>query len=209
VIWRIVIPFKGAPSSKSRLSARVDDVGRHALAVAFLRDVVVAVGRASGVTGVTLVSSEPGLAGLFADEPGLAPVGIAPDPRHGLNGAVAHGIRAVRAADPAAHVAALLGDLPELTTAEVSGALAAAAGHPLSYVADAAGTGTTMITLGPGATAEPHFGAGSAAAHEAAGFVRLDVPVGSGLRRDVDVPGDVDGIRQPGRYTAAVLVPLR
>ncbi|AYG03290.1 2-phospho-L-lactate guanylyltransferase [Gryllotalpicola protaetiae] len=207
--WRVVIPFKGAPSSKSRLAARFDDLSRHALALAFLQDVVAAVRETPGVDGVTLVSSEPGLAALFPETPGLAPVELTPDPRHGLNGAIAHGIRVTRAADPAAHVAVLLGDLPELTATELGDALGAAVRHPLAYVADAAGTGTSLITLAPGAVAEPRFGAGSAAAHAAAGFALLDVPAASGLRRDVDAPDDVDVIVAPGQFTRAVLAALR
>ena len=206
--WRVVIPFKGAPSSKSRLAARFDDLARHALALAFLRDVVAAARAADRVDGVVIVSSEPGLAAFFPDEAPLAPVAITPDPRHGLNGAVAHGIRVARAADAAAHVAALLGDLPELTAAELSAALEAAARHPFAYVTDAAGTGTSMITLAPGEAALPHFGAGSAAAHDAAGFARLDLAPESGLRRDVDCPGDVDRIAAPGPHTRAVLAQL-
>ena len=207
--WRVVVPFKGAPSSKSRLAARLDDLSRHALALAFLQDVVAAVRATPGVDGVTLVSSEPGLATLFPDAQGLAPVGLTPDPRRGLNGAVAHGIRVARTADPAARVAALLGDLPELTAGELGDALGAATGHPLAYVTDAAGTGTSLITLAPGAVAEPSFGAGSAAAHAAAGFMLLDVPATSGLRRDVDAPDDVDAIAAPGQFTRAVLAALR
>jgi len=209
VTWRVVIPFKGAPSSKSRLAARLDDLSRHALALAFLQDAVAAVRATPGVTGVTLVSSEPGLHSLFAADSALAPIELVPDPRDGLNGAIEHGIRAARAGDADAHVAVLLGDLPELTADELAGALEAAGRHPLSYVTDAAGTGTTMITLAPREAAEPHFGAGSAAAHAAAGFAPLELPAGSGLRRDVDAPDDLDRIASPGRYTAAVLGAVR
>jgi 2-phospho-L-lactate guanylyltransferase len=205
VSWRVVVPFKGAPSSKSRLAARFDVDTRHALALAFLKDALAAVRAAPAVVGVVVVSSEPGLAALFPDGAGLAPVAVTPDPRHGLNGAIEHGIRVARAAEHGAHVAVLLGDLPELTSAEFSAALEAAVRHPLSYVTDAAGSGTAMITLAPGTAQKPQFGAGSAAAHAAAGFVRLDVPAGSGLRRDVDEPADVDRISRPGRHTAAVL----
>jgi 2-phospho-L-lactate guanylyltransferase len=208
VSWRVVIPFKGAPNSKSRLAARFDDLARHALALAFLQDVVAAVRATPGVDGVMLVSSEHGLGALFAADPDLAPVTVTPDPRHGLNGAIAHGIRAARADDPAAHIAVLLGDLPELTAGELADALGAAARHPLATVTDAAGTGTSLITLAPGETAEPQFGAGSAAAHAASGFARLDIVSTSGLRRDVDAPDDVDRIERPGRHTAAVLAGL-
>lgn len=207
--WLVVIPFKGAPSSKSRLAARFDDLSRHALALAFLQDVVAAVRETPGVARVLIVSSEPGLATLFPETPGLAPLALTPDPRHGLNGAIAHGIRVARAADSSAHVAVLLGDLPELTARELGDALGAAVRHPLAAVTDAAGTGTSLITLAPAAVGEPHFGVGSAAAHAAAGFVFLDVPVASGLRRDVDAPDDVDGISAPGPFTRAVLAAVR
>jgi 2-phospho-L-lactate guanylyltransferase len=205
VSWRVVVPFKGAPSSKSRLAAHFDVDTRHALALAFLRDALAAVRATPDVAGVVVVSSEPGLSALFPDEAGLAPVTLTPDPRHGLNGAIEHGIRVARAAERGAHLAVLLGDLPELTSREFAAALAAAGRHPKAYVTDAAGSGTSMIALAPGCAAQPRFGAGSAAAHEDAGFVRLDVPAHSGLRRDVDEPADVDRIARPGRHTAAVL----
>ena len=206
--WRVVIPFKGAPSSKSRLAARFDDLARHALALAFLRDVVAAARAADGVDGVVIVSSDPGLAAFFPEDAALAPVTITPDPRHGLNGAIAHGIRVARVAGADAHVAVLLGDLPELTAGELSAALSAAAQHPFCFVTDAAGTGSSMITLAPGEAAQPHFGARSAAAHETAGFIRLDLAPESGLRRDVDCPDDVDRIAAPGPHTRAVLAQL-
>ena len=206
--WRVVVPFKGAPGSKSRLAARFDDATRHALALAFLRDAVVAVRGTSAVAGVVIVSSEPGLTALFGPEPGLAPVELTPDPGTGLNPAIAHGVRVGRAAAPDDHVAALLGDLPELTSDELAAALDAAAKHPLASVADASGAGTTMITLAPAVDATPHFGGASAAAHAAAGFALLDLPVSSGLRRDVDAPDDVDRIASAGANTRAVLEAL-
>lgn len=209
--WRVTIPFKGAPRSKSRLAERFDDATRHALALAFLRDTVAAVRSTPGVDAVVIVSNEPGLAVLLAHEepsPGggpLAAVEIVPDPGDGLNGAIAAGIRSARAGDAEAHIAALLGDLPELTAGELSAALGAAASHPLAAVTDASGTGTTLITIAPTVEATPRFGAGSAAAHAAAGFTRLELAASSGLRRDVDAPADVDGLVSPGVHTRAAL----
>jgi 2-phospho-L-lactate guanylyltransferase len=207
--WRVVIPFKGAPSSKSRLAARFDDATRHALALAFLRDVTAAARSTPDVAGIVLVSSEPGIAALFPDERPQPAVEVTPDPRDGLNGAISHGIRAARAADPEAHVAVLLGDLPELIPEELQEALRAAARHPFAFVTDAAGTGTSLLTLAPGEAGEPHFGAGSAAAHAAAGYAPLEVPLTSGLRRDVDSPDDVDRIARPGAHTRLVLSQTR
>jgi len=205
--WSVVIPFKGAPASKSRLAERFADADRHALALAFLADTVAAVRRADGVTSVVVVSNEPNLHALLAADPSPAPAPLAfvPDPGDGLNRAIEAGLAAAAAADPGAHRAALLGDLPELQPHELADALRQAAKHPHAYVADAAGTGTTLIALAPRADAAPRFGAGSAAAHEAAGFARLDLAPESGLRRDVDAPADLDALRAPGSHTQSVL----
>ncbi|MCL2793778.1 MAG: 2-phospho-L-lactate guanylyltransferase [Microbacteriaceae bacterium] len=207
--WAVVIPFKGAPRSKSRLAERFDDATRHALALAFLQDTVAAVRGAAGVASVVVVSNEPGLPGLLEGDETAAELTFVPDPGDGLNAAIEAGLRAARAADPDAHRAALLGDLPELRPEELAAALAAAARHPLAFVTDAAGTGTTLIALAPGQNATPHFGAGSAAAHEAAGFAPLELPPDSGLRRDVDAPADLDALRAPGPHTRQVLAALR
>ena len=88
-------------------------------------------------------------------------------------------------------VAVLLGDLPALRPEEFDGALAAAARHPLAFVRDADGTGTTLATAGPGVPFDPLFGPDSAARHAAAGFVELEASDAPGLTRDVDT---VDGL---------------
>jgi 2-phospho-L-lactate/phosphoenolpyruvate guanylyltransferase len=59
-------------------------------------------------------------------------------------------------------------------------------------VTDAAGTGTTLLTAGPGHAVDPAFGAGSAAAHLARGHVRIVVAPISGLTHDVDYRADLD-----------------
>ncbi|HEY0698385.1 MAG TPA: hypothetical protein VGD43_11320, partial [Micromonospora sp.] len=55
---------------------------------------------------------------------------------------------------------------------------------------DAPGSGTVLLTAGPGVRLAPRFGAGSAGAHAASGAVPLagDWPT---LRRDVDTPADL------------------
>ena len=103
---------------------------------------------------------------------------------------IRHGIAHARAESSVA-VAVLLGDLPALTPGELDGALDAASRHPLAFVRDADGTGTTLATAAPGVPFEPHFGPGSAARHAAAGFVELEASDASGLTRDVDT---VDGL---------------
>ncbi|HEX8632478.1 MAG TPA: 2-phospho-L-lactate guanylyltransferase, partial [Catenuloplanes sp.] len=82
-------------------------------------------------------------------------------------------------------------DLPALRPAELSAALRAAARRPARrFVADAAGTGTVLLTAPPGTQLQPRFGADSAAAHAASGAVPLGGDWWS-LRRDVDTVDDL------------------
>jgi 2-phospho-L-lactate guanylyltransferase len=214
VSWLVVIPFKGAPDGKSRLAGRFDDTQRRALALAFLQDTLAAVRGVPAVAGVTVVSSEPGLNRMLASAEGLAPaqarapIEVIPDPGNGLNAAIEHGIVSFRGGERSGHIAVLLGDLPALASEELAQALAAAEEYPQAFVPDAAGDGTTMITLAPDVDAPVLFGAGSAAAHAAAGYVRLELAADSGLRRDVDAPEDVDALERPGRHTRAALQAL-
>jgi 2-phospho-L-lactate guanylyltransferase len=127
-------------------------------------------------------------------------------PRAGLNAAFAHGARrAVRG--PVRGTAALAADLPAVRPAELAAALDAAAGSAgRAYVADAAGTGTVLLTALWGLDLDPRFGPGSAAAHAHSGAAALagDWP---GLRRDVDTPADLAAAVAlgVGPYTAELL----
>ncbi|MGN6502656.1 MAG: 2-phospho-L-lactate guanylyltransferase [Pseudolysinimonas sp.] len=83
--------------------------------------------------------------------------------------------------------AVLLGDLPALQASELAPALEGAARHERAFVADADGTGSTLVTARAGSAFVHRFGVGSADAHRDLGLVELDVPAESGLRRDVDL----------------------
>ena len=65
--WVVVIPFKGAPASKSRLSERFADADRHALALAFLADTVTAVRRADGAYHLDLRWVPPRTDGVITE----------------------------------------------------------------------------------------------------------------------------------------------
>ena len=109
-----------------------------------------------------------------------------------------------------AAVAVLLGDLPGLRPEELDAVLEAASRHPLAFVRDADGTGTTLVTAAPGVPLEPRFGPGSAARHAEAGFVELEASAAPGLTRDVDT---VDGLETVlhhgvGDHTAEVVARL-
>jgi 2-phospho-L-lactate guanylyltransferase len=213
--WSVVIPFKGGETAKSRLTAV--GVERGQLAVAFLRDTVAAVAQADGVDRVVIVSGQArqvpstgapsgedaadSAAGALRDALAPLAVEIVPDPGSGLNAAVAAGVAHAQGIAPEAFTAVLVGDLPALTSADLSTALrlaaeAARGGHPLAFVADGEGTGTTTITVAPGAVASTRFGANSRALHAGAGYLELDVPAESSLRRDVDEPDALAALRE-------------
>lgn len=197
--WHVVIPVKPATVGKSRLA--VPGIDRVALARAIARDTVAAVARAARVAEVVVVTADgpwPDL-GARAPEIGRETDREAPtDPEFagspalrfvtesapsGLDAAVRTGLATL---DPGQPRAVLLGDLPALRPSDLDAALALADDMPRGLVADAEGTGSTLVTALPGVGLEPAFGEGSAARHRALGHADLGVQPGSTLRRDVD-----------------------
>ncbi|MBO9553698.1 2-phospho-L-lactate guanylyltransferase [Cellulomonas sp.] len=209
--WVVVVPVKTAAAGKTRLAGVLPESHRQALVRAMALDTVAAAVATPGVVRVLVVTAdEPVRRGLpegaeAVDEPLAAAVRQgAVEP--GLDAAVLAGAARAAEIEPVAGVAVLLGDLPALRPRDLAAALDRAAGHGRALVADAQGTGTTLLTATPGVEVRPRFGAGSAAAHEAAGHVRLDVPQSSSLRRDVDVPVDLlHAAHDSGPRTRAVL----
>lgn len=177
--WTVVIPVKGTSRAKSRLAPAVTDDARAVLARAFALDTIAAALAAASVDRVVVVGDDPSLAGAaeFLREPAGPARGLLPAIRHGI-------VHARREVDTP--VAVLLGDLPALRPQELDAALGAAARHPLAFVRDADGTGSTLASAGAGVAFEPQFGPESAARHTAAGFVELEASAWPGLVRDVD-----------------------
>lgn len=198
--WTVVVPVKSLSGAKTRLAPELSATERAALARAFALDTIDAARLARLASRVVVVSDEPLIEAAFRDTPGVE---IVPEsgPR-GLTSAIAHGIAVARAVGRAAHlpaegsaVAVLLGDLPAMRARDLDGALEVAARHPLAYVPDANGTGTTLATARAGVAFTPHFGADSAARHAAAGFADLLAAhprtIAPGLRRDVDTAAEL------------------
>jgi 2-phospho-L-lactate guanylyltransferase len=186
--WTVVIPVKGTPAAKSRLGASTE------LALAIALDSVAAVAAAARVIVVT--AAPVSTVALFE----ALGARVLKDPGGGLNAAIRAGI----AGADSGPVAVLLGDVPALQTAELAAALALAERHPLAFVPDADGDGTVLITALAASDHAPAFGAGSRAAHAAAGYFELDFPADSGLRRDVDTPEHLAALASRlGPHTAA------
>lgn len=186
--WAVVMPVKRLGGAKTRLTDATGEELRPALALAFAEDTLAAVMQCTAVSSVTVVTDDEQARATLC-RLGAA---VVPDSRRGgLNAAVEHGITAVRAARPAAAVAALNADLPALRAEELARVLEEAAAAPRSFLADAAGTGTTLLAVLPGVDPAPGFGPASRMRHRASGAVEL-MPSGvESVRQDVDTGEDL------------------
>jgi 2-phospho-L-lactate guanylyltransferase len=177
--WTVVIPVKAATRSKTRLAPHIGDEARAALAAAFAADTIAAASAAAAVHRVLVVGEDAELAAgaEFVDERAMVGKG------RGLTRSIALGIARARAGG-SVDVAVLLGDLPSLRPEDLDAALALAAEHPLAFVADADGTGSTFAAGRAGEPFAPRFGPHSAREHRRAGFEPIEAA--PRLRRDVD-----------------------
>ena len=180
--WTAIMPIKPWDGAKSRLH---DDAGaRRALARAFAQDALDAVlgcsvvGRVVVVTTGDEVSEHARTVGAFAlpesADPGADPLGAA----------VRDGTAWSHERHPDEPVAVIPADLPSLTSDALAALLVAATAHPLAFVPDANGDGTTILTSLRPELLESGYGPGSADRHRSYGAVELQAP--AALRRDVD-----------------------
>jgi 2-phospho-L-lactate guanylyltransferase len=195
--FALLVPVKTLTLAKSRLTVPRPD-HREPLMRAFALDAIAAASSAAAVAQVYVVTDEPGF------EVGGA-IRLADEGNGDLNRALHHASVHVRLLDPDRAVAAMCADLPCLLADDLDSALAAGM-TPRWFVADASGSGTTLLAAAPGVDLDPHFGRGSARRHEESGAnpVRTALPT---LRRDVDTEPDlVDATSLGvGRHTAVAL----
>jgi 2-phospho-L-lactate/phosphoenolpyruvate guanylyltransferase len=185
--WSLVIPVKVLARAKSRLAGLAGPV-REELALAMAADTVSAAAACPVVAAVLVVTDDAAAASTLGE---LGAVIVPDEPAAGLNPALAHGASLAAARWPRSGTAGLAADLPALRPAELDRGLRAAARWPEAFVADAAGTGTTLYAARPGTPFRPRFGAGSAGRYRAGGAVEIllaDVP---SLRSDVDTAADL------------------
>ena len=185
--WSVVVPAKRLAVAKTRLrpltSARDDAEAAHReLVLALLADTVAAAVACPAVGAVVVVTDDPAAAGVVRTHGARV---IADEPDRGLNPALEHGARTA----PGPAVAALSSDLPALRPEELAAALGAAAGSARAFVADAQGTGTTLLTA-VDTELLPRFGPRSAEAHLVGGATALS-GTWPGLLRDVDTEADL------------------
>jgi 2-phospho-L-lactate/phosphoenolpyruvate guanylyltransferase len=211
LFWSIVIPVKVLAQAKSRL-AGLAGAQRPRLALAMAADTVAAAVACPAVATVLAITDDDAAA---AELSALGAVVLADQPGAGLNPALSFGADHAARHWPGQGIAAMAADLPALRPGELAEALAAAGplvlgGQRAAFVADAAGTGTTVYLVGPGAAFTPRFGLQSRDRHRDGGAQELGLPARSGLRRDVDTPADLRdaAVLGLGPHTAALAAGL-
>lgn len=180
--WSVLVPIKSTSHAKSRFEGVTASIRRD-LAIAMVLDVVDASLACEAVRQVVLVSPEPEVFAAMRSDPRLL---FAQDVPCGLNEALLHALSTLEGGRHRGSAAAVTGDLPALTTAELTRALAIARSHTQSFVPDSDGQGTTVYAAGVYGAFAPGFGSRSRVAHSQAGCHRLDFPASSGIRQDVD-----------------------
>lgn len=199
--WSVVVPVKRLERAKTRLS--VDAPLRRELALAMATDTVAACLRTPGVVAVVVVTDDE-LAG-----PAMRALGarvVADEPDAGLNPALVHGAAMLAKEHPEAGTVMLSSDLPALSPDALAQLLEHAATVVAACVADAAGTGTTVLTTTARMPAVPSFGSGSWQRHIDGGATDLTDYADPRLRRDVDTTADLAAAIALGCGAATVTV---
>ena len=198
--FAVVVPIKPPSRGKSRLVGLPDGLRRE-LATAFALDTVLACLSADRVGAVLAVTDDVGFARALGDLGCAAiPDGVTGD----LNGSLREGAAEAARRWPGLVPVALCADLPALLPGDLDEALAQAPLAAAAFVADTAGTGTTLYAAAR-ELFDPQFGVESRAAHLEGGAVELRGDLRS-LRRDVDHLADLAEARLLGlgRHTAAL-----
>lgn len=194
--WLVVVPVKRSAAAKSRLELP----GRAAVARAVTMDTLEVLLAVPSIRRVLVITDES----EQRAEPWPVGVRVLRQRRAGLVPAIGEGLGAARLLDPSAPTAVVLGDLPLITPTAVTSVLSAAGRVPSGFVRDAAGTGTTMVTMAPGVRFTTAFGRDSSARHRALGAI--EILAAPGLRQDLDTAADLARARRSaGRRLSRLL----
>jgi 2-phospho-L-lactate guanylyltransferase len=179
--WWVIVPLKDTRIAKSRIEASPDL--RRRLTIAMFRDTLNSVLATPTIEGIVVVYGHQRDAEML-EAPGF--VTLVEKTSSGINSAITAGGTLARQLSPTCRLAVLPGDLPLLRSDELTVALADAAHHARAFVADADGTGTTLLTALAPHELTPRYGSQSRFAHAATGAVELADRALISLRRDID-----------------------
>ncbi|BDB41426.1 MULTISPECIES: 2-phospho-L-lactate guanylyltransferase [Mycobacterium] len=195
----LIIAVKRLAAAKTRLAPVFSAPTREAVVLGMLMDTLTAASRVRSLHSIVVITPDEA-AGAAAAELGaevLADPTPADDPDP-LNSAIAAAERAMTGSKTTSvtNLVVLQGDLPALQTQELDEAISAARAYPRSFVADRAGTGTSVLCAF-GTPLQPQFGPDSSARHRRSGAIEL-TGAWPGLRCDVDTPADLAAARKLG-----------
>lgn len=207
-----LLPLKDLTAAKTRLAGILSPSERRALMQAMAEDVLTVLAAHPRVSGITLVSDDPG-AGLLANQYGAALCSERSLACTGLNRVLAAVCRQ-RAGEADGATLVLHADLPWLSAGDIDTAIAGCdETGGLLVGSDRRGRGTNLLLFGSHCVPDFRFGVDSCARHlawarEAGQPAR--VLQRSGIARDVDLPADVGELLAPaaagpGAATRAVL----
>jgi 2-phospho-L-lactate guanylyltransferase len=205
--FSVVMPLKAGERAKSRLHD--DPTFRRAFAAAFASDTHAALAGADLVARVIVISADADQRREFSRAGALVLRERGRGKGDNLNQAIRQALLWLGRRHPDEPVAVVPSDLPSLTSQTVDEALVLAQNHESCFVADSAGSGTTLLAAASPRLLTPAYGHGSAAAHRAAGATELTT-VNPRLKADVDVIGDLARVVAlgVGPRTAEVLARL-
>ncbi|CAA0087948.1 2-phospho-L-lactate guanylyltransferase [Halioglobus japonicus] len=209
---RALLPLKDLVQAKTRLSGLLRPSERRALAQAMAEDVLEVLATHSEITGVTLVSDDPG-AEMLATKYGAECWSENSLDCRGLNPLMQRATARLLATSEEP-LLVLHCDLPLLTVADISAALASQ--HDLDglvVACDQQGRGTNLLAFTAHCVPQFCFGINSCSEHERsarrAGFP-VEILQRSGIACDVDEPADLECVMdnlhlRPHSNTAALL----
>jgi 2-phospho-L-lactate/phosphoenolpyruvate guanylyltransferase len=188
----VLIAVKRFDEAKSRLSPRLASSQRADIAMAMLEDLLSELVQVRGLTGVSIVTSQPRLKSRIARF-----ANVLRDPGTGLNGALTFALSALGGRGES-RVLVIHSDLP-LARANDLQNLVDTHRHAKTVVVvpDAAGTGTNALVCSLPLAFALQFGPGSLAGHRRAATLQglpcivATVPC---LALDVDEPGALDDV---------------
>ena len=187
--WHVIVPVRGGTNSKTRLQGlKLNAKQRSQLAQAFATDVVTVALGTSGVDDVTVITGDSHTAEHFSQ---LGAQIFHEPPGVGLNELVRRASEDIRHRFPHHGIAAVMGDIPGLTSEALAQALTNAASVQQGVLADHDESGTVMLTATGSCSLQPAYGQGSYSRHLAAGYVPIDVPKSSPVKYVVDTLEDL------------------